>query len=107
MEYSSENWFSLGKISLWTRAIECFTIPGRFGLEKRRLGHTRASRKNLAFQLAAQHRVGLLSPFQQQGTRCTDFRRSVPPPFTVQLKPTSHFPAHQQHLRGTRSLRAT
>lgn len=71
LEYSRENWFSLGKISLWTRATECFTMPGHFGSEK--------EKKNLAFQLVVQHRVGLLSHFQKQETRSPGFRCSVPP----------------------------
>lgn len=51
LEYSSENWFSLGKISLWTRAIESFNITGRFGSEESRLGRTRARRKTWHFSL--------------------------------------------------------
>ena len=45
LEYSSENWFSLGKVSPWTRAIERFAVPGCFSLGGSRLGCACGRRK--------------------------------------------------------------
>lgn len=72
LEYSSENWFSLGKISLWTRAIERFTIPGHFGSEESRLGRTCARRKTWRFSLLFSTEPA--QPFSEAGNKIYRFQ---------------------------------